>query len=718
MTKKSIALLFAYIFTIFAPAKADEGMWIPLLLNKYTIKDMQAKGFKLTAEDIYSINKASMKDAVMIFGGGCTAELISNEGLIITNHHCGFDIIQSHSSIEHDYLTDGFWAMNRAEELSGKSLTVTFLVRMEDVTAKALKGVAENMTMDKRQSTIEQNIAAIVSEAIANTKYEASVKPFYYGNEYYLFVTEKFSDVRLVGAPPSSIGKFGGDTDNWVWPRHTGDFSLFRIYADKDNKPAAYSIDNVPYKPKKFFPVSIKGVKENDFSMVFGYPGTTEEYITSYAVDMITNYQNPHKIRIRQKKLDILNADMEADRKVRIQYASKHSRISNAWKKWIGQNKGLKKMDALEKKQEFEKEFVAWAEADENRKAKYGNLLPMYQQLYKELTPYELAGDYFFEAGYSLDVVTLARIFDRLLSLPANASQEEIDKTVGQVKNSLKNFYKDYNLPTDKKLFRKMIELYATHLDPQYQPQFLKQAMLELNGDFDAITRWFYSESFLVYDDKVETFLNAYTVKDAEKVQNDPAYLFYGSLLSVYRNVQPKIEKIEKTLDSLNRIWMNGIREMQPNKVFYPDANSTLRVSYGKISGFEPTDAVSYDYFTTISGIIAKDNPEIYDYDVPQKLKDLYAKKDYGMYAENGEVHVCFIAANHTSGGNSGSPVIDANGNLIGVNFDRAWESTMSDLMYDVNQCRNIVLDIRYALFIIDKFAGATHLINEMTIVK
>lgn len=718
MMKKTITLLLILLIGALQYAKADEGMWIPLLLEKYTIKDMQAKGFKLTAEDIYSVNKASMKDAVMIFGGGCTAELISDKGLILTNHHCGYGVIQSHSSVENDYLTDGFWAMSREDELVNPNLTVTFLVRMEDVTEKALKGVTDDMTMNKLKNTIETNILKIEQEAVADTHYEAKVKSFYYGNEFYLFITETFKDVRFVGAPPSSIGKFGGDTDNWVWPRHTGDFSLFRIYADKNNQPAEYSENNVPYKPKKHFPISLKGVKEGDFSMVFGYPGRTSEYLTSYAIDMVMNYQNPHRIRIRQNKIDVLNTAMNSDRKIRIQYSAKYARISNAWKKWIGQNKGLKKMNAIEKKQKFEADFTIWVNADAKRKEKYGKLLPTYEKLYEELIPYELALDYFYEAGYSLDISSIARIFNNLLPLTESATEEEIQKSVESVKKSLKNFYKDYHKPTDKKIFREMIELYATQIDTAYQPSFLRQAVFETDGNFDAIADWFYDTSFMVDEEKAMNFVDNYTPSQVDSISGDPVYLFYSGVIQVYRNIQPESDRITTTLDSLHRIWMNAIREMQPDKNFYPDANSTLRVSYGPVAGFEPTDAVIYEYYTTLDGVIAKDDPEIYDYNVPEKLKELHKKKDYGMYDEDGELHVCFTAANHTTGGNSGSPVINAEGHLIGVNFDRAWESTMSDYMYDINQCRNIALDIRYALFIIDKFAGATHLVEEMTIIK
>ncbi len=712
---KIIKLVLAVIITLITTqTKADEGMWIPLLLEKYNITDMQQKGFKLTAEDIYSVNQASMKDAVMIFGGGCTAELISNQGLVITNHHCGYSQIQSHSSVEHDYLTDGYWAMNQKEELVCRGLKVTFLVRMEDVSAKVLKGVSDIMTEKERQDTIKRNSEAIIKEAIGDSHYEASIKPFYYGNEYYLFVYEVFKDVRYVGSPPSSIGKFGGDTDNWMWPRHTGDFSLFRIYANQDNQPAEYAEDNVPYQPKKFFSISLDGVKKDDFTMVFGYPYKTEEYITSYAVKQILKIDNPNRIKLRQKKIDILNVAMNADAKIRIQYSAKHARISNAWKKWIGQSKGLNRLHAIEKKEALEKRFQEWAMSTPENQKKYADLLPQLKKAYEELAPFKLAYDYWYEAGYSMDIVRYAGYWEKLIT------KKKIEKeTVEKLKKSTTGFFKDYNQETDKNLLTALLQLYYNNVDKAYQPSEFFLLKNKFKGNVQAYTNNLYSKSMLVSEEKANKLLSNLNASVLKKLEKDPLNNLRKSLMELY-GVQLKfaIQDINDKIELLQRTYMEGLREMDKDKLFYPDANQTLRLTYGAIEGYEPADGVSYKYYTTVEGIIQKDNPDIYDYDVPDKLKELYAKKDYGQYAEDGEMHVCFIASNHTSGGNSGSPVVNGNGELIGVNFDRCWEGTMSDIMYDKSQCRNIALDIRYALFIIDKFAGAGNLVKEMNLIK
>lgn len=715
-------LLFFLIIILVLPGnsvKADEGMWIPLLLNK-NIADMQAKGLKLSAEDIFSMNHSSLKDAIVIFGGGCTGELISDEGLLITNHHCGYSSIQRHSSIEHDYLTDGFWAMNRNEELVNKGLTVTFLVRMADVTSEVLKDVNEQMSETERSKIIGEAIKKIVERETKGTHYEAVVKPFYYGNEYYLFVNEVFKDVRLVGAPPSAIGKFGGDTDNWMWPRHTGDFSLFRIYADQNNKPAEYSPDNKPYKPKKSFAISVKGVKDGDFTMVYGYPGTTMEYLPSFAVENTLNISNPNKIKVRQEILDIMKADMNADPKVRIQYASKNARVANAWKKWIGESRGLVRLHAIEKKKELEKQYNNWVGQDPERRKKYSMVLPELKKVYTDIKPYQLAQDYFWEAGYSMELVRFARSFVSLSKLDKNASEEEIQKTIKRVKGAAKSFFKDYNQPTDMKIFRKVfLEMYPENVPEEFQPDIFKQIDKKFKGDKDKYLHYLYSKSMLVHEEKLMKFLDTYSPSKASKLHKDPAIQLYNSLIDLYKEkLSTPMAALNHQSDSLMRLWMNILREMQSNKHFYPDANFTLRIAYGQVKDYYPRDGVYYGIQTTLEGIMEKDNPEIYDYKVPEKLKELYRTKDYGMYGMNESMPVCFIATNHTTGGNSGSPVINGNGELIGVNFDRDWEGTMSDIMYDPDMCRNITLDIRYALFLIDKFAGAQHLIAEMNIVR
>ncbi len=717
--KKTILYLIAIYFAIIPNLRADEGMWIPLLLNKYNIKDMQAKGFKLTAEDIYSINKASLKDAVMIFGGGCTAELISDQGLLITNHHCGFGSIQRHSSVEHDYLTNGFWAMNKSEELPNQGLTVTFLERMEDVTSQVLANVNDNMSEEERQQEIAKQIQMIEIKAAKNGKYVSHVKPFFYGNQYFLFVQKVYKDVRLVGAPPSAIGKFGGDTDNWMWPRHTGDFSIFRIYAGKDNEPAEYSPDNVPFKPKKHFTISLKGVKKGDFTMVFGYPGRTQEYLPSYAVEMITQVENPHRIKIRQAKIDIMNRYMEADPAVRIKYAAKQARVSNAWKKWIGENRGLKRLDAINKKREFEDKITTWMIEDPARAQKYGDLLPEYKKIYKELAPYQLAAAYFYETFYSLDLPGLVASFSRLEKMQKEGKTDEIEAYKKRLQASVKRTYKDYYQPLDKKIFAKMMSMYADNMDFNFMPVELKNANTKFKGNFTKYTNYVYSKSIFTNKEKLLAFLNSFDEKSLKKLKKDPLYKLYDDFINMYMEVlQPKISEQNMKMKRMNRLWMQAIMQFEKDKVLYPDANFTLRVAYGKVDTYYPRDGVEYLHYTTLKGIIEKDNPDIYDYRVPEKLKELYKSKDFGQYGENGRMHVCFTASNHTTGGNSGSPVLNAEGQLIGVNFDRNWEGTMSDIMYDPDMCRNISLDIRYALFLIDKYAGAGYLIDEMTIVK
>jgi len=716
--KKLIILILSSI--LFFPALADEGMWIPILIERYNFDDMKAKGFKLSAEDIYSINQASMKDAIVIFGGGCTGELISDQGLLITNHHCGYGQIQQHSSLENDYLTNGFWAMSQKDELANPGLKVTFLISMSEVTDAVLEGVNDNMSEQERYSIIKKNIDKIKKASVEGSHYEARVEQFYNNNQYFLFINEIFTDVRLVGAPPSAIGKFGGDTDNWMWPRHTGDFALFRIYCDKDGKPAPYSEDNVPYKPKKFFPISTKGYKQGDFTMVFGYPGTTTEYLPSSAVEQVMNETDPSRIMIRKKKLDIINAAMNSDPLIRIQYSAKAASIANGWKKWIGEINGLKRLDAVNVKKQYEQDFMNWVNADSERTKKYKYILNQYKTIYNNLSPYNLAMIYINEAGFGSDAVLLA-LRMRSLESVVGKSAESIEVLKKDAQTRADNHFKNYNEETDKKMFAEMLKLYYENIPQEFHPNYFAQLdkiKVKIGNKYEAIAEHCYKTSIFGNQEKFNNFLNSFSEKSYKTLMKDPIYLLMKDYVDIYINkVDAEFSRYSTQLDSLDRIYMKAQIEHQDDKVLFPDANFTLRVTYGKIDSYYPADGVKYNYFTTLEGIMEKDNPEVYDYDVPQKLRDLYEAKDYGRYADaDGSLHICFTASNHTTGGNSGSPVINGNGELIGINFDRNWEGTMSDIMYDPEMCRNISIDIRYALFIIDKYAGATHLLEEMDI--
>lgn len=717
MRKTVITILLS--ISMITTIMADEGMWLPSLLGKLNIKDMQQKGLKLSADDIYNINQASMKDGIVIFGRGCTGELISKEGLIMTNHHCGYGAIQYHSSVEHDYLTNGYWAMNRKEELPTPGLSVKFLVRIDDVTKQVLKGVKSNATEEQRQKVIAKNKKRIVAKATKGNEYIAVVKPLYYGNDYYLFVYEEFTDVRLVGAPPSSIGKFGGDTDNWMWPRHTGDFSLFRIYADKDNKPAAYSPDNVPYVPKKSFKISLKGIQEDDFTFVMGYPGSTEEYLYSKDVDFMINTLLPHKIALRTTRLDIMRDEMDKSDKVRIQYSSKYARVANAWKKWKGIIRGLNRLDAVNVKEKQEHRFKNWFNTNSQLKTEYGNVLDGFKEQYSKIHNLSLAYDYYREAAMASEAVGLAgRFNDYVLKYDTYSDKEKKEKAE-KLNDKVKSYFKDYYLPIDQLVFVEMMKAYKNDLAPEFYPEFFKTVDTKYNGDFMEFSKILYSKSIFVNKGKMDRIMASLAEGKFDEIKNDPIYNVYIDFNLVHSDkVKTDYKTLDASLDKLYRKYMRGLMKMQSDKTLFPDANFTMRVAYGKIKGYSPKDAIEYEYYSTLDGIIAKDNPEIYDYDVPDKLKDLFKNKDYGQYANKGTVPVAFVATNHTSGGNSGSPVFNAEGHLIGVNFDRCWEGTMSDIMYDPTQCRNITLDIRYALFIIDKFAGAKHLIEEMEIVK
>ena len=668
-------------------AIADEGMWLPNLINE-RIKDMRKKGFKLKVDDIYSEDKASLKDAVVQFGGGCTGEFVSPEGLLFTNHHCGYSSIQKLSSVEHDYLTYGYWAKSREEELPVPGLTVTQLIKMEDVTARLEAG-------EKKED--------IIAEAEKGKGYRASIESMYYGNQFYLFVYRTFRDVRLVGAPPSSIGKFGGDTDNWIWPRHTGDFSVFRVYADANNEPAEYSKDNVPYRPKRHFKVSTKGIKEGDFTMIYGFPGNTQEFITSSAVAYTQFQSNPMKIELRTKRLDIISEAQAKDAATRIAYAAKHASIANGWKKWQGESLGLEKLGTIGNKIGYETQFIKWAKD----KPEYANILDSMNVAYNNTTEGYFIRELFYES------ITAIEAFNFALQLYNKAIAE--DKVTADEQAEIRNkVLRGYREEIDHEIARYMVKEFVSRMPAGKVPEQLLKAIEEC-GSAEAFADKLFETTKL-------TRKNPLT---KEEILNDPFVQFASWFAPImeqnrnyaYRNLSnvPAIEKWYKP-------YMQALRVWDKERAFYPDANFTLRVAYGKIAGYENADGEYHTYLTTLDGIVAKDNPEIYDYNIPQVLRNIYDKKDYGRWAieNNGKktIPVCFLANNHTSGGNSGSPVINGKGELVGINFDRTWRSTMSDIEFDPNICRNISVDIRFVLFVMDRIGGAEYLFEEMGIKK
>ena len=701
------------ILVVFQAQAQQGGMWIPSLLKGANEKEMKALGMKISADDIYSANHSSLKDAVPHFDGGCTAEMISPKGLLLTNHHCGYDNIQSHSTVENDYLTNGFWAYNMEQELPNKDLTVTFIIKIEDVTNKIFEGVLNLPSESDKQKKIQQNITAVSKSFAKEAWQEAMIRAFYDGNQYLLFVTETFKDVRLVGAPPSSIGKFGSDTDNWVWPRHTGDFALFRIYADKNNRPAAFSKDNVPYTPKHFFPVSAKGIQDNDFTMVMGYPGRTQEYLPSFAVEQIVTDLNPAKIEIRDAALKVQDGFMRKDNAIKIQYASKYAGVANYYKKWIGETKGLKKSNAVGVKKEFEKKFQDRVNKA-GKQAEYGTLLTDFEKNYSDIKEYAIARDYFSEVVLrNTEILTFGYRLYQLEQVYNTRGEQAFTDRKNNLIAGFESLYKDYSAQVDEKVFEQLIDLYAKKSPKQFLPESLN------NLDASALTTSVFSTSKLTNYNGLKELLTGDAKTVLEKLNQDKAYQLVKSLADSYiKDVAPKFEEINLKNNALQRTYMKAITEFFPNDRIFPDANSTLRVTYGQVKGYKPSDAVVYESVSYLDGVIEKYIPGDYEFDAPAKLIDLYNKKDYGKYADkNGKMPLCFIATNHTTGGNSGSPALDARGNLIGLNFDRVWEGTMSDIYYSPEICRNIMVDSRYILFIIDKFAGAKNLIDEMTII-
>ena len=714
---KKIALVLFVTVLSFYQSFADEGMWLPQLLQSLNEKQMKKMGMKINASDIYSISKSSLKDAIVSFGGFCTAEVISNEGLLLTNHHCGFDAIQNHSSIQNNYIRDGFWAYNKGQELTNPSLFATFIIRIDDVTSDVLKGVTATSTEIERQRIIDKNIAALKTTIKKESYQDVLIRAFFEGNKYFCFITETYKDVRLVGAPPSSIGNFGKDTDNWMWPRHTGDFSMFRIYAGKDNKPASYSADNVPYKPKRSLNISLDGVKENDFTMIFGFPGRTTQYLHSAAVKQIMDVLDPAKIAIREKALTVIDGFMRKDEGIKIKYAAKYASIQNAYKKWQGEVLGLRSKDAVGKKKQLEALFEKIVLAKPEMTAVYLNLLKKLEEAYAEIEPYALARDYYNEITQKIE---LGNIATQLRSV-VNAFEKDGEKGFINAKTgvlvSLENLFGEYDINVDKKVFEVLMKMYvqdqkAANISPYF-------TTLVQNNNYEKAASAIYDQSKITSLESIKNLLNGNATDVVEAIKNDIAFKLVSDMAKTFSdNVAKNLAPLQATINSLQRLYMQAQLDVFSDKNFYPDANSTLRVTYGNVKGYTPKDGAKYDFYTYLDGVMEKYKPGDYEFDVPAKIIELYTKKDFGRYGVNGKQPVCFIAANHTTGGNSGSPALDAYGNLIGLNFDRVWEGTMSDINYDPSICRNIMVDIRYVLFIVDKFAGATNIIKELKLVS
>tara|TARA_R110001583_G_scaffold34847_1_gene116564 strand:- start:6891 stop:9095 length:2205 start_codon:yes stop_codon:yes gene_type:complete len=687
------------------------GMWIPSLLEGMNADEMAQLGMKMSVKDIYDVNNSSLKDAVAHFGGGCTSEVISPNGLLLTNHHCGYGNIQSHSSVEHDYLKDGFWAMSYDEELPNENLSATFIKRIDDVTTAVFEGVTDDMDEASKMKLINQNILKVNKAAQKEEWQDSYIRSFFKGNQYLLFVTEEFKDVRLVGAPPTAIGKYGADTDNWMWPRHTGDFSMFRIYANENNLPAAYSKDNKPYKPNHYLPISLDGVEENDFTLVFGFPGRTNEYLPAVGVDQIANVLNPAKIEIRDNALKIVDSYMRKDEAIKIKYASKFASIANYWKKWIGESQGIKQTNAIEKKRELEAEFSKIVK--EKDLVGYSTLLSDFETLYKEIESVSLARDYWIEVAYrNVELLGVTFRAFQIEQAFLKGGEPAFENARESILGRLEGTYKNYSAIVDKPVFEKLVGLYAEKSPKEYIPSNM------VNADFKAIANDIYANSKLTSLKGATELLSGTSEEVIKKLNEDKAYQFGKELHDTFYNkIEPKFQKINLELAAVQKKYMKALMEVFPNKRFFPDANSTLRVNYGMVKGYQPKDGVSYTTGTTLKGVMEKYVPGDYEFNVPQKLRDLYKAKDYGQYGENGKMPVNILSTNHMTGGNSGSPVVDANGNLIGLAFDTTWEGTMSDLYFDADIVRSISVDIRYVLFIIDKYAGAKNLIDEMTLV-
>ena len=714
--KKLLAISLILMIGFAPKANADEGMWILPLIQKLNIETMQKMGLKLTAEDIYSVNNSSMKDAIVIFGGGCTGEMISDEGLLLTNHHCGYGQIQELSSLENNYLDNGFWAATKEEELPAPGLSVTFLRSMEDVTEQVLSEVTADMDESEREKSIQEKSDKLIKEATKENDYKVQVKEYFEGNQYFLLIYEIYTDVRFVGAPPSSIGKFGYDTDNWMWPRHTGDFSLFRVYADAEGKPADYSPNNKPYQPKYHLPISNKGYELNDFAMTLGYPGSTERYLTSWGIEERMQSFNQTLITVRGVKQEIWAESMANSKKVRLQYASKFSRSSNYWKNSIGMNRGLENLNVLDQKRTLETEFANWVKANETNTKKYIDVLNSLKEGYASRAESYRAFIYLRETFLSgTEIYLFASYATELEKALESKDNSKIENAIKNLEEAAEDFYKDYDASTDQKVLAAMVKLYKNEVNSKYHPEIYKIIQSKFKGDADEYAAYLFSNSIFINAESLKAFLSNPKLK---KLQKDPAFSGAQTIFESVKTLRDQNSEPAQQIDKGNRLFMAGLMEMHPEKVFYSDANFTMRLSYGSVGDYVPRDAVIYKHYTTLQGIMEKEDPHDRDFEVPEKLKELYQNKDYGRYADkDGRLYVNFTTDNDITGGNSGSPVINGDGELIGLAFDGNWEAMSGDIAFENELQKCINVDIRYVLFIIDRYAGAQHLINEMTIV-
>lgn len=720
---KRLLLSFAICLVFISSLRADEGMWLPLLLKKYNYEEMKAKGLKLTPEQLYDVNNSSLKDAIAWFNGGCTSEIISEQGLLLTNHHCGYGAIASHSSTSNNILKDGFWAKNNKEELANPGMWVSILVRMEDVTDQVNAAIA-GVPADKQAAKIAEVTKALSKKATEGTHYEAFVRDMFRGNEYYLYVFEKFTDIRLVATPPEAIGKFGGDTDNWMWPRHTGDFSIFRIYANKDNKPAAYSPENVPYKPKHYLPVNIKGIKDGDFAMVYGFPGRTNRYETSFGVKLAIDETNPSIVKLRDKRLELMKEEMDKDVAVRIQLASRYAQIANYWKYFIGQTEQLKRLKVYEQKQAEEAEYLKWA----SNKAEYNSVLNKMKTATDAYQPYNKHGVYLREGIMGSTLLNIASMFSGYESALTDTAMKRLGTDTSTARKNLemiaKGFdaqYKTLNHVSDRKILAAMLWYFYKDIPKNQHPALLAKIIKSDDKDKGKeqakdYAKMIFAKSMFADSNKVKTWLKK---PDLKKLQKDPAYVYVKAFLDNYNNNYAKYAKEYNTVIAAEgKTYMKALREKNAGKTMYPDANSTLRLTYGNVKSYKSKDAVQFDISTHLSGIMEKENPNSHEFAVPAKLKELYEKKDFGSYAENGDVPVAFITTNDITGGNSGSPVINGEGHLIGLAFDGNWEAMSGDIAFDPNYKRTINVDIRYVLFVMEKYGNANNLINELKIIR